>query len=128
MEVNSRGMIFADASPQKEVTEVTIERVCSEQVLRRLIAMTMTKPIRVAQDLGRTLTMTKLRYRYAREAEWEGICNDGAKAKVQYGPIFVSTPPGKPDDDQLDNEPYEWVHQAWEKIPFGVVLTPGGPR
>jgi hypothetical protein len=128
VEVNSRGMIFADVSPQKEATEVTVERVCSGHASERLITMTMTKPIRVAQDLGRTFTMTKPRYRYAREAEWEGTCNDGAKARFQYGPIFVSTPQGKPDDEKLDNEPYEWVHKAWEKIPFGVVLTPGGSK
>ena len=128
LKANGRGMIFADVSPQKEVTEVTIERVCGGEARRRLITMTMTKPIRVAQDLGRTFTMTKPRYRYAREAEWEGTCNDGAKARFHYGPIFVSTPQGKPDDEKLDNEPYEWVHQAWEKIPFGVVLTPGGSK
>ena len=96
MEVNSRGMIFADVSPQKEATEVTVERVCSGEARKRIITMTMTKPIRVAQDLGRTFTMKEPRYRYALEAEWEGTCNDGAKARFQYGPIFVSTPPGNP--------------------------------
>jgi hypothetical protein len=128
MEVNGRGMIFADISPEKEMTEVTVERVCNGQAQKRLITMTVTKPIRVAQDLGRTFTMKEPRYRYAREAEWEGTCNDGAKARFQYGPIFVSTPRGKPDDHALDNEPYEWVHQGWEKIPFGVVLTSGGSK
>ena len=82
-------------------------------------------PIRLANhnDFIGSHESTEPRWKYLREAKWEGRCNEGAQASFQYGPYFVQTPRGKPDDTSVATDlPWLWIKDAWSKVPVGIVV------
>jgi hypothetical protein len=119
------GVVYADRGTSKEVTLVEITRVCKGQALQRLVSLMDNSPIQLAKhnnSIG-SYESTEPRWKYLREAKWEGRCNDGAQASFQYGPYFVGTPRGKPDDTSVTTDlPWLWIKDAWSKLPVGVVV------
>ena len=119
------GIVYADRGPNKDATLVEVTRVCKGQALQRLVSLMDNSPIRLANTSGffDTHVSTEPRWKYLREAKWEGRCNDGAQVRFQYGPYFVGTPRGKPDDSSVTSDlPWLWLKEAWSKVPLGVVV------
>jgi len=113
--------LYAAGWPGRDGSTIEIVRVCKGEASQRLTDLVATFPIRLAQDLGRTFVSKDPRHHYVREAKWEGKCDDGATARYAFGPIEVSTPPGRPDREwHFDKAPYQWVEERWDEVPIGV--------
>ncbi len=124
LEARTRGgtPVYADRGSVEDMSLVEITRVCKGRAEQRLITLFDNTPIRLAQDLGRTHETTAPRWRYVREARWEGQCNDGKHASYQHGPIIVEPPPGMSRGLNISQLWDTWIKDAWTKVPIGVVV------
>lgn len=124
VEARTRGgtAVIADRGPAEDMSLVEITRVCKGRAEQRLVTLFDNTPIEVAQDLGRTYETTAPRWRYVREARWEGQCNDGKHASYQHGPIIVEAPPGMSRGLDISQLWDTWIKDAWKQVPVGVIV------
>lgn len=124
VEARTRGgtAVIADRGPAEDMSLAEITRVCKGRAEQRLITLFDNTSIKVAQDLGRTYETTAPRWRYVREARWEGQCNDGKHASYQHGPIIVEAPSGMSRGLDISQLWDAWIKDAWKQVPVGVIV------